>query len=158
MGWSHDQTTHQEAKQMISMKIRTSIIALVATFSFTAASVLPAASQATKNTGAYSKSVEAMKKDQCHFLLEQFNESLFNLRVHEKSGASDAQIKLDRLAANRMLGEGWQEGGAWARAEPPVSRTAGIVAPVAGAGVAAAPEGTPRPLQGVQPIAPVAAR
>jgi hypothetical protein len=143
---------------MLSMKIRTSIIALVATFSFTAASVLPAVSQATKNTGAYSKSVEALKGNNCHFLLEMFNESLFNLRVHEKSGASDAQIKLDRLAANGMLGEGWREGCAWAREVPPLSPTAGIVAPVAGAGIAAAPEGTPRPLQAVQPIAPVPAR
>ena len=118
---------------MLTTKIRTAIIAVVAISGFAAASVVPAVSQATKNTGAYSKSVEAMKGNDCHFLLEAFNESLFKLRLDEKNGASDAQIKLDRLGANGMLGEGWREGCAWAREVPPVSPTSGIVAPPVGA-------------------------
>jgi hypothetical protein len=45
-------------------KTRTTIIALVAASSFAGASVVPAVSQASKNTGAYSKSSEAYKKAQ----------------------------------------------------------------------------------------------
>jgi hypothetical protein len=129
-GWSYNQLAYQEANEMLTTRIRTTIIALVASSGFAAASMVPAVSQASKNTGAYSKSVEAMKGNACHFLLEQFNESLFKLRQDEKSGASDAQIKQDRDGANGMLGEGFVEGCAWALEVPPVSPTSGIVAPV----------------------------
>jgi hypothetical protein len=131
---------------MLSSKIRTTVIALVATSGFAAASMVPAVSQASKNTGAYGKSVEA---NTCHYFLGQFNEALAKLRQDQQSGASDAVIKQDREAANGMLGVGWEEGCAWAsRVRSPESPTSGLVPPVGG--ITASPESAVPPVRGVQ--------
>jgi hypothetical protein len=133
---------------MLSTKIRTTIIALVATSSFAAASIVPAVSQAAKNTGAYSKSAESTKAAMCHMITEYFNEALQDLAKAHASG-DQAAINKARENVNADYLEGYENGCAWAtRVTSPSSPTSGIVAPVE---VQAAPEGALPPVQGVQP-------
>jgi hypothetical protein len=73
---------------MLSTKIRTTIVALVASASFAAATVVPTVSQARPNNGAYAKSSAAMTSkmhgDLCEYLGETF-EAEVGLAVHAKT-------------------------------------------------------------------------
>jgi len=115
---------------MLTTKVRTTIIALLATFSFTAASVIPAVSQASKNTGAYKKSAEAQKKKQelCLASQQTWLDALEGYEAAEVG--SKRAMELAEIADNmRALGK--LEGCAWAgRVRPLQSPTSGIAAPV----------------------------
>jgi hypothetical protein len=132
---------------MLSTKTRTSIIALVAAFSV-ATAVGPSVSQATRNTGAYSKSAEAKEKQEqafwCHQMLGMFNEDLQTLGNAHASG-DQAAINQARKEVNADYQMGYDAGCAWAsRVRPPESPTSGLVPPVGG--IMAPPEGGPSPL------------
>src|SRR6202035_1259142 len=110
---------HQEAKEMLTTKVRTTIIALLATLSFTAASVIPGVSQASKNTGAYKKSAEAQKKKQelCLASQQTWLDALEGYEAAEVG--SKRAMELAEIADNmRALGKLEGCGGA-ARCVPP---------------------------------------
>jgi hypothetical protein len=137
---------------MLRSQIRTSIVALVATSSFAAMSVVPTVSQASKNTGAYSKSAEATKKrDQaimCQSALDSLNADLQALANAHASG-DQAAINKAREEANSDYLWGYEGGCAWAsHMLPPESPTSGL-APPAG-GITASPEATLPPVMAVQ--------
>jgi hypothetical protein len=125
---------------MLSRKIRTTIIAL-AVSSFAAASLLPAVSQASRNTGAYSKSSEAYKKAQqeefCGQLSTIWNDvddmyvSALSKKESERAAAIAANLnEISKLA--RKSGCGWGQEVApespTALAETPVGATQGAEA------------------------------
>jgi hypothetical protein len=144
---------------MLSTRLRTTIIALVASLSFTAASVVPSISQASKNTGAYSKSSEAKKAQEqawlCHQMLGMMNEDLQALG-NAHAAEDQAAINDAREKVNGDYLMGYENGCAWAsRLQPPESPTSGLVPPVEA--IKASPEGTLPPVQGVQPASPAPA-
>jgi hypothetical protein len=56
-GWSYKTNRPEEAPQMLSTKIRTTAIALIAACGIAIATIAPAVSQATKNNYGYQKTV-----------------------------------------------------------------------------------------------------
>jgi hypothetical protein len=129
---------YQEANDMLTPKLRTTMIALVATVGVTAASVIPAVSQASKNTGAYSKSAEAQKKKQEHCLASQ---QAWLDAVEGYNAAEVGSQRATELAdvADSMRAFGKAEGCAWAgRVQPLQSPRTGVLAPVGP--IQAAPE------------------
>jgi hypothetical protein len=143
-------TAPKEADAM-NTKIRTTIIALVASASFGVASVAPAVSQATKNTGAYSKSSEAYKKAQqeelCGNLSTWWNNEdadyVGALAAKDKTLAAALKANMDAIGKlARKYGCGW---GQEVAPESPTSlaETPAVVAQ-------GSPEGG-SPVEGVQP-------
>jgi hypothetical protein len=136
---------------MLTTKIRTTIIALVAASSFAATSVVPAVSQASKNTGAYSKSSEAKKKKQEHCLA---SEQTWLSAMEGYDAAEVGSQRATQLAEliDEMRAFGKAEGCSWAiRVRPAETPISGIVAPVGG--IQASPEATTStPVQGITAI------
>jgi hypothetical protein len=107
---------------MFSTKIRTTIIALVAAFSFAGAATVPTVSQAAPNTGGFQKSNEGFKwsVQQC----EQWGQ-LFEKYVNEAGKAYEAEGNSENFknklgAANMALSTAQMGGCAWsARVLPP---------------------------------------
>jgi hypothetical protein len=131
-----------EAHEMLSTKIRTTIITLVAASSFAGASVVvPAVSQASKNNGTYSKSSEAYKKAQqeefCGNLSTIWNDTdaiyVGALSKNETERAAAVRATLNEIAKlARKSGCGWGQEVApespTALAETPVGATQGTEA------------------------------
>jgi hypothetical protein len=104
----------------MNIKIRTTIIALVASTSFAATSVVPTVSQATQNTGAYSKSSEAQKQAKCERLGKWFEE---DVNAADKAGKTEgyASTKFKDAMAGAALdvAAAKQAGCSWAaRVQP----------------------------------------
>jgi hypothetical protein len=83
---------------MFTTRIRTTMIALVASVSFGAAALAPAVSQAAKNNGGYSKSNEAAKakmhESLCEGLGKDFEKEVEAAsKAYESKGASSAAFK-----------------------------------------------------------------
>jgi hypothetical protein len=101
---------------MPSTRIRTTIIALVAAGSITAASMAPTVSQAAKNNGSYGRSGEAAKRKQqeqyCGEIHQLWNEVVGLEHEAAKEGNDDAEIEMLDLAGKtyelgKSQGCGW---------------------------------------------------
>jgi hypothetical protein len=120
---------------MFTTKIRTTIIALVAASSFAAASVVPAVSQAERNSDQFTH------EEICGARYEKFGEAIHEQRRSEAEyGAGNTEAKEWREKAQEALDEAWVEECDWAaRVQAP---TAGLPRP----GLIAAPSSTPSPV------------
>jgi hypothetical protein len=140
---------------MLSSKIRTTIIALVTASCFAAASVVPAVSQASRNTGAYSKSSEAYKKAQQEEFCGQLS-TIWN-DVDDMYVGALAKKETERAAAIRAnlneIGKLARKSGCgWGQEVAPESPTALAETPVG------ATQGSEAALPPVQSIAATPAR
>lgn len=82
---------------MLSVRIRTTMIALVASLSVAVATFSPAVSQAAKNNGGYSKSNEAakakMREDLCENLGKDFEKQVDKAgKAYESKGAASTEF------------------------------------------------------------------
>jgi hypothetical protein len=116
-------------------KTRTTIITLIAASSFAGASMAPAVAQATKNTGAYKKSSEAIKaqqpKNRCADLKLTFENYITLAEIEGKNGNVDNAVK-DVEAAQDQHQRAENIGCGWAAqvalpGQPPVPVTSGHV-------------------------------
>jgi hypothetical protein len=144
---------------MLTTKIRTSIISLIAAGSFATAAVLPAVSQASKNTGAYEKSLEAEKSVHeaiCGDFWRHFEAAVNNADTLYKQEGNSAAFKQELANAKANLGSGVANGCDWAsHVQPPSepSEVAVVVTPVSVA--QGSPEGlAPVPSVPVTPSRP----
>jgi hypothetical protein len=104
--------------EMLSTRIRTTVIALVAASSFAATSVVPAVSQAKpinpyRNAQAKKAASKQVVGGVCGSLGQRYKESLRQLETaHNEEDA--AGIKYEREKANEYLGAGYELGCAFA--------------------------------------------
>lgn len=121
---------------MLSTKIRTTIIALVAASAFAGASVVPAVSQALRHSDQFTH------EEICNSRYDAFGEAIRNLRTAQEEG-DDAGAKYWREQANDVLGEAWVEECEWvARVQAPTAGlpTVGLVATSSGTLQASTPQ------------------
>jgi hypothetical protein len=86
----------EEAHEMLSTKIRTTVVSIAAAFSI-AVAVVPSAASAAPNTGAFSKSAEGMKMKQynpCQSLRSAYNTAT-EMYVNDQKEGDLAGAKVD---------------------------------------------------------------
>jgi hypothetical protein len=130
---------------MFTTKIRTAIIALVAVSTFAGASVVPAVSQAERNSDQFTH------EEICGARYEKFGEAIHEQRRSEAEfGEGNTEAKEWREKAQEALDEAWVEECDWAASVRPP--TLGLPRP----GLTPAPSATLQVASpGAGPVAPV---